>query len=83
MLIAGNRSQSRTVKSFVDADAEGDQLTATTPAGRRYVLYAEAPTKFFLKEIDVQIEFLRDPGTKKITGFLMTQEGVQKNVAKD
>jgi hypothetical protein len=46
-------------------------------------LYAEAPTKFFLKEIDVQIEFLRDPGTKKITGFLMTQEGVQKNVAKD
>jgi hypothetical protein len=26
--ILGNRSQSRTVKSFVDADAEHDQLTA-------------------------------------------------------
>ncbi len=67
----------------ITISAEGDQLIATTPAGRRYVLYAEGTTKFFLKEIDVQIEFLRDPGTKKITGFLMTQDGVQKNVAKD
>ena len=62
---------------------EGDRLIARAPNGRKYVLFAESETKFFLKEIDVQIEFLRDPATHQVSGFLMTQEGQQKKVAKD
>ena len=61
---------------------ESDQLISTTPSGRKYVLYAESNSKFFLKEIDVQIEFVRDPVTKKVTGFVMTQNGVVKKVTK-
>jgi CubicO group peptidase (beta-lactamase class C family) len=62
---------------------EADQLTATTPNGRKYTLYAQSPTFFFLKEIDVQIEFVRDGASGKITGFTMTQDGNTKNVIRD
>jgi CubicO group peptidase (beta-lactamase class C family) len=60
-----------------------DRLIATTPSGRKYVLYSDSQTEFFLKEIDVQINFVRDPITKKVTEFLMTQDGVPKKVARD
>lgn len=66
----------------ISVSVENDQLIATTPNGRKYILHAESHTKFFLKEIDVQIEFVRDPATKKITEFLMTQEGKPKRVAR-
>jgi CubicO group peptidase (beta-lactamase class C family) len=59
---------------------EDDTLIATAPNGRKYVLFPESETNFFLKEIDVQIEFLREPTTKKVSGFIMTQEGKQTNV---
>jgi CubicO group peptidase (beta-lactamase class C family) len=59
---------------------EGDTLIATAPNGKKYVLIPESETNFFLKEIDVQIEFLRAPTTKKVSSFIMTQEGKQTNV---
>ncbi|MDR3750444.1 MAG: serine hydrolase [Terracidiphilus sp.] len=62
---------------------EGDRLTATTPSGRKYTLYAQSPTFFFLKEIDVQLEFVRDAASEKIAGFKMTQDGNTKNVIRD
>lgn len=67
----------------ITISVEGDQLIATTPGGRRYNLYADSQTEFFLKEIDVQIDFVRDPTTKKVTEFLMTQDGAKKRVARD
>ena len=60
-----------------------ERLIATTPSGRRYSLYSESLTKFFLKEIDVQSEFVRDTATNKVTEFLMTQDGTEKRVARD
>jgi CubicO group peptidase (beta-lactamase class C family) len=62
---------------------EDDRLIATTPGGRRYILYSDSQTEFFLKEIDVQIEYVRDPTTKQVTQFIMTQDGVQKKVSRD
>ena len=60
-----------------------ERMIATTPSGRRYSLYSESLTKFFLKEIDVQSEFVRDTATNKVTEFLMTQDGTEKRVARD
>jgi CubicO group peptidase (beta-lactamase class C family) len=68
----------------ITISVEGDSLTATTPGGRKYVLYPESETKFFLKEIDVQIEFIPDPATNnKVTKFMMTQDGNEKMVKRD
>ncbi len=67
----------------ITINVDGSSLIATTPGGRKYLLNSESETKFFLKEIDVQIEFLRDPSTKNVTGFLMTQDGKTKTVMKD
>ena len=67
----------------ITLSVEAGQLIATTPNGRKYVLFAESDTQFFLKEIDVQIEFVRDAGSKKVSEFLMTQEGKQKTVKRD
>lgn len=60
----------------ITISVEGDRLIAT-------ILYSDSQTEFFLKEIDVQIEFVRDPTTKKVTEFLMTQDGAQKRVTRD
>lgn len=62
---------------------ESGHLIATAPNGRKYTLYAQSPSFFFLKEIDVQIEFVRDSGSGKITGFTMTQDGHMKEVKRD
>ena len=62
---------------------ESGHLIATAPNGRKYILYAQSPSYFFLKEIDVQFEFVRDPSTGKITGFTMTQDGQVKQVKRD
>jgi len=62
---------------------ESGHLIATAPNGRKYILYAQSPSSFFLKEIDVQFEFVRDPGSGKITGFTMTQDGHVKQVKRD
>lgn len=62
---------------------ESGHLIATAPNGRKYILYAQSPTSFFLKEIDVQIEFVRDPVSKNISGFAMTQDGQLRQVKRD
>ena len=62
---------------------ESGRLIATAPNGRQYILYAQSPNSFFLKEIDVQFEFVRDPVSGKITGFTMTQDGHVKQVKRD
>ncbi len=62
---------------------ESGNLIATAPNGRKYTLYAQSSNSFFLKEIDVQIEFVRDPASGKITGFTMTQDGHVKHVKRD
>ena len=62
---------------------ESGHLIAAAPNGRKYILYAESPSFFFLKEIDVQIEFVRDPGSGATTGFTMTQDGQVKQVKRD
>jgi hypothetical protein len=62
----------------VTIGADGDQLTATTPSGKKYFLYAESERRIFLKEIDVQIDFLLNPQTRGSSGFLMTQDGITK-----
>jgi hypothetical protein len=62
---------------------DSGHLIATAPNGRKYILYAQSSSSFFLKEIDVQMEFLRDPGSGKITGFTMTQDGHAKQVKRD
>ena len=62
---------------------ESGRLIATAPNGRKYTLYAQSPSFFFLKEIDVQIEFVHDSGSGKITGFTMTQDGHVKEAKRD
>ncbi len=62
---------------------ESGHLIATAPNGRKYTLYSQSPSYFFLKEIDVQFEFVRDPSTGKIAGFTMTQDGQVKQVKRD
>jgi hypothetical protein len=62
---------------------ESGHLIATAPNGRKYTLYAQSRSFFFLKEIDVQIEFVRDSGSGQITGFTMTQDGHVKEVKRD
>jgi CubicO group peptidase (beta-lactamase class C family) len=62
---------------------ESGHLIATSPGGRKYILYAQSPSFFFLREMDVQIEFMRDPASGKIAGFTMTQDGQIKQVKRD
>jgi len=61
---------------------EGDHLLSTTPSGQKVKLYPESQTKFFIKEFDAQLEFVRDPATKKVTQFLVTQDGKVREVPK-
>lgn len=62
---------------------ESGHLVATAPNGRKYILCAQSQTSFFLKEIDVQIEFVRDPLSKNVSGFAMTQDGQLRQVKRD
>jgi CubicO group peptidase (beta-lactamase class C family) len=53
---------------------EGDHLLSITPNGRKVALYPESQTKFFIKEFDAQVEFVRDPATQKVTKMVVTQD---------
>jgi len=45
------------------------------PSGQDKVeLLAESESRFFLREVDAQIEFTRD-GADKVTGLILTQGG--------
>ncbi len=55
---------------------EGDQLFAS-PAGQpKLQMFPESETRFFLKEVDVQIEFHRGEDGK-VTGLTLTQGGMK------
>lgn len=62
---------------------ESGHLIATSPNGTKYTLYAQSLSYFFLREIDVQIQFIRDSGSGKVTGFTMSQDGHVKEVKGD
>jgi CubicO group peptidase (beta-lactamase class C family) len=61
---------------------EGDHLMSTTPNGKKVALFPESQTKFFIREFDAQVEFVRDPATGKITHFLVIQDGKTRMVPK-
>jgi CubicO group peptidase (beta-lactamase class C family) len=45
-------------------------------------LFAESDTKFFLKVVDAQIEFFRDPTTHAVTHFTLYQNGAEHEAKK-
>lgn len=51
-----------------------DNLLKLESPYAKMILYAESETKFFLKDDDLRIEFIKDE-PKKITGFMMTFQG--------
>jgi CubicO group peptidase (beta-lactamase class C family) len=52
---------------------EGDQLFALPTGQSRAELFPESETRFFLKVVDAQIEFVREDG--KVTGLILHQNG--------
>jgi hypothetical protein len=53
---------------------EGDQLMLQATGQPKFPLFAETPTRFFLKVVDAQVDFMRDgPGT--VTRLMLHQGG--------
>lgn len=53
---------------------EGDHLTGQLSGQPRFLLFAESPTRFFLKVVDAQMDFVKnDKG--EITEFILHQAG--------
>jgi hypothetical protein len=61
---------------------EGGQLMAQPPRGAKTSLFAESETKFFLKEVDVEIEFFSD-ATGKVTHIMLHQGGQETKATKE
>jgi CubicO group peptidase (beta-lactamase class C family) len=59
---------------------EGNLLKLESPYAKM-ILYAESVTKFFLKDDDLRIEFIKDDN-KNITGFMMTYKGAKPEFSK-
>ena len=53
---------------------EGTSLYAQATGQPRFQLFAEAPTEFFLKEVDAQITFEKD-SAGKVTRLVLHQGG--------
>ena len=53
---------------------EGEQLFTQLTGQPKFPMFAESPTKFFLKVVDAQMEFEKDAGGK-ITGLILYQNG--------
>ena len=53
---------------------EGDQLMSQATGQEKFPVFPESETKFFLKVVDAQIEFFKDP-TGTITHLLLHQGG--------
>lgn len=45
-------------------------------------LFAESDSKFFLKVVDAQVEFFRDPGTHTVTHLKIYQNGAEREAKK-
>jgi 3-oxoadipate enol-lactonase len=61
-------------QSVVTIGLEGGHLTMQVPGQAVFPLFAESPTKFFLKVADVEIEFVKDR-TGKTTQATIHQDG--------
>jgi len=58
---------------------EGDHLTTQLTGQQRFPIFAESETKFFLKVVDAQLEFIKDAaGT--VTHAVMSQNGRNREV---
>jgi hypothetical protein len=44
----------------------------------KFPLFAESETKFFLKVVDAQVEFIRDPTTHAVTKLILYQNGTHE-----
>ena len=54
---------------------ENDRLRFQSSGQTRRPLFAESDTKFFLKAVDAELEFARDPATNAVTQFTLHQGG--------
>src|SRR5580704_12274937 len=61
-------------QSVVTIGLEGGRLTMQVPGQAVFPLFAESPSKFFLKVTDVEIEFVKDR-TGKTTQAIIHQDG--------
>jgi Domain of unknown function (DUF3471) len=52
---------------------EGTQLMAQATGQPKFPLFAESPTKFFLKAVDAQVEFFKE--NSKVTYLVLHQNG--------
>lgn len=59
---------------------EGKQLMAQATGQPKFPLFAESPTRFFLKVVDAQLEFFKENG--KVTYLVLHQNGHDAKAAK-
>ncbi len=52
---------------------DGDQLNVQLTGQSKYPVYAESPTKFFVRAVEAQIEFTKD-ADGKVTGLVLRQQ---------
>jgi pimeloyl-ACP methyl ester carboxylesterase len=60
---------------------DGDKLFVQATRQPKFQLYADSPTVFSLKVVDVKIEFETDPAGK-VTGLVFVQNGVRQRAPK-
>jgi len=60
---------------------DGDKLFVQATGQPKFQLYADSPTVFSLKVVDVKIEFETDPAGK-VTGLVFVQNGVRQRAPK-
>lgn len=59
----------------VTMTVEDGQLMTQATGQSKFPLFAESDTKFFLKVVDAQVEFFRDPTTHAVTHLTLYQNG--------
>jgi CubicO group peptidase (beta-lactamase class C family) len=60
---------------------EGDHLTTQLPGQPQFPVFPESETKFFLKVVDAQLEFFKDP-SGEVTHAVMYQNGKERKVSR-
>lgn len=58
---------------------DGDHLTTQLTGQQQFPIFAESETKFFLKVVDAQLEFVKD-ATGAVTHAVMSQNGRNREV---
>ena len=59
---------------FLYVTREGDRLLTQATGQEKVEVFPESETRFFLKDIDAQLEFVKD-ASGKVTGLILTQGG--------